>query len=97
MALTCVNAPPPHFLVHLYFIQLDANGWLTPVVNPEDWSSSGAQSPEGQAFVVEMQAAWQDWVAKGSPGANAAQRLAFGSGAPLFTVFIGVMLVLFLI
>ena len=34
----------------------------------------GAQSPEGQAFVVEMQAAWQDWVAVGAPGANAAAR-----------------------
>ncbi|KAF8581962.1 Six-hairpin glycosidase [Ramaria rubella] len=55
---------------------LDSNGWLTPVVNPEDWSMSGSESPEGQAFVVEMQAAWQDWVAAGSPGANSARKVA---------------------
>jgi hypothetical protein len=53
--------------------QFDPSGWLTPVVNPEDWSSSGSESPEGQAFVVEMQAAWQDWVAVGSPGVNSAK------------------------
>ncbi|KAF8501212.1 Six-hairpin glycosidase-like protein [Gautieria morchelliformis] len=56
--------------------QFDPNGWLTPVVNPEDWSSSGSESPEGQAFVVEMQSAWQDWVAAGSPGANSAKMVA---------------------
>ncbi|KAF8499997.1 Six-hairpin glycosidase [Hysterangium stoloniferum] len=45
----------------------DSYGWLQPVVNPLNWSMSGSQSPEAQAFVVEMQAAWRDWVAIGSP------------------------------
>ena len=50
----------------------DANGWLTPVVNPENTGQDGSDSPEGQAFVLEMQSAYQDWVNAGSPGANAA-------------------------
>ncbi|KAI0641706.1 Six-hairpin glycosidase-like protein [Trametes meyenii] len=49
--------------------------WLTPVVNPNQFGIEGSRSPEGQAFVVEMYAAWRDWVAQGSPGANAAARL----------------------
>ncbi|KII90447.1 hypothetical protein PLICRDRAFT_38994 [Plicaturopsis crispa FD-325 SS-3] len=51
---------------------ITAEGWLTPVVNPHSYGSEGSMSPEGQAFVVEMQAAWRDWVAAGSPGANSA-------------------------
>jgi len=47
-----------------------ADGWLTPVVDPYSYGVQGTQSPEGQAFVLEMQAAWRDWVAAGSPGAN---------------------------
>ncbi|KAH9917745.1 uncharacterized protein B0H18DRAFT_1096454 [Fomitopsis serialis] len=45
--------------------------WLTPVVDPYNWNTQGGSSPEGQAFVVEMYAAWRDWVALGSPGASA--------------------------
>lgn len=55
------------------------DGWLTPVANPDNFGSQGTQSPEGQAFVVEMHAAWRDWVANGSPGANAASH---GKGTP---------------
>lgn len=56
--------------------------WLTPVVNPNNIGNEGEHSPEGQAFVVEMYAAWRDWVAVGAPGANAAVRLhaALGLG-----------------
>ena len=39
----------------------------------------GARSPEGQAFVVEMQAAWRDWVASGSPGAIPAAQTGPGA------------------
>jgi hypothetical protein len=42
------------------------------VVNPYDFPNQGTTSPEGQAFVVEMQAAWRDWVANGSKGQNGA-------------------------
>jgi hypothetical protein len=44
-------------------------------VNPEDFSQEGSHSPEGQAFVLLLDAAWRDWVAGGSVGANAALRL----------------------
>lgn len=50
------------------------DGWLTPVVNPYQFSAQGSQSPEGQAFVLEMQAAWRDWVTAGSPEANGCMR-----------------------
>lgn len=50
-----------------------ADGFLTPVVDPHSYGMEGNQSAEGQAFVVEMQSAWRDWVADGSKGANGAQ------------------------
>ncbi|KAK7696444.1 hypothetical protein QCA50_001101 [Cerrena zonata] len=53
--------------------------WLTPVVNPHSFGEEGSKSPEGQAFVVEMYAAWRDWVENGSTGANGAIRI---SGTP---------------
>ncbi|KAI0337128.1 Six-hairpin glycosidase [Trametopsis cervina] len=55
-----------------------SDGWLVPVVNPDNVGQQGSQSPEGQAFVVELSAAWNDWVAAGSPGANAAIQLGAG-------------------
>ncbi len=45
-----------------------ADGWLTPVVNPHSYGNEGSESAEGQAFVLMMQAAYQDWVDAGSPG-----------------------------
>ncbi|KAI0776995.1 Six-hairpin glycosidase-like protein [Trametes elegans] len=54
--------------------------WLTPVVNPNSFGQEGSKSPEGQAFVVEMYAAYRDWAAAGSPGANAAVRIGAGAG-----------------
>ncbi|KAG6816062.1 hypothetical protein H0H87_008894 [Tephrocybe sp. NHM501043] len=53
-------------------LHFDADGWLTPVVNPHSYGVQGAKSPEGQAFVVDMQSAWRDWVEDGSKGANGA-------------------------
>ena len=37
-------------------------------------------SPEGQAFVLEMYAAWRDWQAAGSPGVNSALSLRSKAG-----------------
>ncbi|KAG2135567.1 Six-hairpin glycosidase-like protein [Suillus cothurnatus] len=48
-------------------------GWLTPVVNPYSYGEQGSDSPEGQAFFLELQAAWRDWVADGAQGANSAR------------------------
>lgn len=46
------------------------NGWLTPVVDPYSYPDQGKDSPEGEAFVISMQAAWRDWVADGAQGLN---------------------------
>jgi hypothetical protein len=45
-------------------------GWLHGVVNPIDFTTTGpdVQSPEGQAFVLLMHAAWRDWKAGGTEG-----------------------------
>lgn len=48
-------------------------GWLTPVVNPYSYGAQGSESPEGQAFILELQAAWRDWVADGAQGASSAR------------------------
>lgn len=56
-------------------VHFTSDGWLTPVVNPENMGTQGTQSPEGQAFVLSMQAAWNDWVADGSKGSGALRLL----------------------
>ncbi|KAJ7632632.1 Six-hairpin glycosidase [Roridomyces roridus] len=65
------------------------DGWLTPVVNPEQFSAQGQNSPEGQAFVLLLDAAYSEWVAGGSVGANAARR---GSAAAGWTVLVCALL-----
>lgn len=47
---------------------LDANGWLQNTVNPITFTTptdyaAGENSPEGQAFVLLMHAAWKDFAA----------------------------------
>lgn len=82
---------------------------LIPVVNPLNFGTQlqlpassnnlGANdgltmSPEGQAFVLEMQAAYRDWVGAGSPGQNAAFSTKFG-GVPRTALCAAVGLALF--
>jgi hypothetical protein len=48
-------------------------GWLSPVVDPLNVGSEGSQSPEGQAFVLMLHAAWRDWnTANNGPRTNSA-------------------------
>lgn len=47
---------------------IDSDGWLNPVVNPLSFAASGSKSPESEAFVLMLHAAWKDWVAAGSKG-----------------------------
>jgi hypothetical protein len=47
----------------IYENNIDSQGWLYPVVNPLDWSQEGSHSPEGQAFVLMMEAAFRDYKA----------------------------------
>ena len=52
---------------------INEDGWLLNTVDPETFSTPslpGSYSPEGQAFVIQMYAAWKDWVAHGAPGAT---------------------------
>ncbi|KAJ7046793.1 Six-hairpin glycosidase [Mycena alexandri] len=65
------SAAPLTDLVHF-----TSDGWLTPVVNPHQFGVQGSDSPEGEAFVVSLQAAYNEWVAGGSVGANAGRRTA---------------------
>ncbi|KAL5500891.1 hypothetical protein ACEPAH_9278 [Sanghuangporus vaninii] len=67
----------------------DARGWLTPVVNPHSFGQEGERSPEAQAFVVMMYAAWRDWVQDGAVGANGARRAS--GDVPGFGVMLGVI------
>ena len=41
---------------------IDSDGWLTNVVNPLNWHEAGSHSPEGQAFVLMLAAAYQDYL-----------------------------------
>lgn len=54
------------------------DGWLTPVVDPYQYGQEGTNSPEGEAFVLEMTAAYRDWVAAGSKVANGCMRMSSG-------------------
>ncbi|KAI0067410.1 hypothetical protein BV25DRAFT_1819734 [Artomyces pyxidatus] len=53
-----------------------SDGWLTPVVNPDNFGVQGSQSPESEAFVLMLHSAWRDWAAAGSQGINGASRHA---------------------
>lgn len=55
-------------------VHFDADGWLVPVVNPSSFGELGSKSPEAQAFVLMMQASYQDWAQAGYKGANAGTR-----------------------
>jgi hypothetical protein len=41
--------------------QVGSDGWLAPVVDPLDWHQQGEHSPEAQAFVLMLTAAYRDW------------------------------------
>ena len=47
------------------------------MVNPHAFGVQGSESPEAQAFVVLMHAAWREWVKEGS-GASGAGRVRMG-------------------
>ena len=44
----------------------DQNGWLTPVVDPMTFTQEGKESPEGQAFILQLDNAWNEWKQAGS-------------------------------
>ncbi|OJA09010.1 hypothetical protein AZE42_07393 [Rhizopogon vesiculosus] len=70
---TTSSAPPATDTSTPGMLHLTSEGWLTPVADPYAYGAQGSDSPEGQAFILEMQAAWRDWVADGAKGANSAR------------------------
>ncbi|KAG0694705.1 Six-hairpin glycosidase-like protein [Suillus ampliporus] len=69
---TTSTAPPATNTSTPGLLHFTSEGWLTPVVNPYSYGAQGSDSPEGQAFILEMQAAWRDWVTDGAQGAMVA-------------------------
>ena len=60
------------------------------MVNPHSFGVQGRESPEAQAFVVLMHAAWKDWVKEGSKDASGAGRVRMGlDGMGLMLVLAG--------
>lgn len=55
---------------------ITGDGWLTPVVNPHNFPEQGSNSPEGQAFVVSMQAGYRAWNGAGQPGNSAGRAIS---------------------
>ncbi|KAH9828825.1 Six-hairpin glycosidase-like protein [Rhodofomes roseus] len=95
-ATSSYSLPTPSAAVGADLSHFSPQMWLTPVVDPYNWAAQGGSSPEGQAFVVEMYAAYRDWVEVGAPGINAAVRL--GPGAPVWSVAVaGIMAVAMLV
>jgi len=77
-------------------VHFDADGWLTPVVDPSSFGRLGSKSPEAEAFVLMMQASYRDWAQAGYKGVNAGVRSETPlSLATLFTVGVVLVLVLF--
>lgn len=75
-------------------VHFSSDGWLTPVVNPDSFGDEGSDSPESQAFILELQAAWTDWVNDGSQGANGALRLGSVNGATIVFAAMSVVCIL---
>jgi hypothetical protein len=77
-------------------VHFDADGWLTPVVDPSSFGRLGSKSPEAEAFVLMMQASYRDWAQAGYKGVNAGARTETPlSLATLLAVGVALVLVLF--
>ncbi|KAH7910426.1 Six-hairpin glycosidase-like protein [Hygrophoropsis aurantiaca] len=85
---TTTSISPPPTSATSNMLHFTPDGWLTPVVNPYSYGSEGQNSPEGQAFVLEMQAAWRDWVADGAKGANGSYKRFSISVSLLWTIVV---------
>ncbi|KIM37396.1 hypothetical protein M413DRAFT_30868 [Hebeloma cylindrosporum] len=69
---------------------LTTDGWLTPVVNPHSYRQEGNQSAEAQAFVVQLHAAYRDWVVSNTPALkNSAKILVLSKHAVAIATLVG--------
>ncbi|EPQ50968.1 hypothetical protein GLOTRDRAFT_141133 [Gloeophyllum trabeum ATCC 11539] len=57
------------------FEHFTSDFWLTPVVLPYDFHQLGKHSPEAQAFVLEMEAGRNDWLAGKNKRSARAERM----------------------
>ncbi|KAF7322986.1 hypothetical protein HMN09_00078300 [Mycena chlorophos] len=57
------------------FVHFTDDGWLTPVVNPDQFGVQGSDSAESEAFTLDFQAAYSEWVAAGSQGIDWGSRV----------------------
>lgn len=61
---------------------INSSGYLTHAVDPLDFGRQGTSSPEGQAFVLLMQAGYRDYTASGGKDeTSAAEARVVGLGA----------------
>jgi hypothetical protein len=63
----------------LYPLVNPTTGVLLPVVNPLSYTLEGTLSPEGQAFILLMEASWRDWVGGGGVSTGGGST-GFGAG-----------------
>ena len=56
------SSSAPASSAFVYTPYFTAEGWLSPVVDPLTIDSEGSQSPESEAFVLMLHAAWSDWI-----------------------------------
>ena len=61
--------------------RVNSTGYLTQVVDPDDFINMGSQSPEGQSFVILAYAAYNEWVALGRQGEKGSNPLGPSSTA----------------
>jgi hypothetical protein len=71
---------------------IDSNGWLTPVVDPINFSAPGSQSPESEAFILLLHSAYIDWNSAGAKGANAGTRAVTTSSVTVSLALFGSLL-----
>jgi hypothetical protein len=64
---------------------------VAQVVDPYDFSQQGTFSPEGEAFILEMEAAYRDWVSGGKKGSGAGPGPAVNVGLLAVGVVVGLL------
>nr|XP_031861582.1 uncharacterized protein CI109_002811 [Kwoniella shandongensis]KAA5528654.1 hypothetical protein CI109_002811 [Kwoniella shandongensis] len=75
--------------------RVNSTGFLTQVVNPNDFTKQGDHSPEGQSFVVLAYAAYKEWDSLGKNGySNKDDPLGKASAAEMKVVGMGMGAVL---
>ncbi|KJA16234.1 hypothetical protein HYPSUDRAFT_147994 [Hypholoma sublateritium FD-334 SS-4] len=70
---------------------ITSDGWLTPVVNPHSYNLQGSESPEAQAFVIQLYAAHRDWVLATSKTSTSPPSLKHLGGKNMWAIAVGLV------